>query len=291
MHSNVMTVDREVIELNESLYGTTKINYNPVSLGLAGQEKTYDVGSLAEKSFSEVSYSLAEEFPADQIASALKPTMTELAQVTAVSSTFGFCKFAKGVEFKVSNIGDTSMANVNAGINKELWKEWDSAVYLGQFGTNEGFKNHSKGHSQASVAALSFDSLVAEVTGAMNRLVSASDITSDQYGLVTFLHSAEVTAVLRKYETGSEISNSVKFQALFPGLVGIEAPKNIMPDGLGEFLLVLRDSVKLHRSSVPALYGQDQGKYGLSTDSLFTYESAAVELEVEGAIQEVTFIA
>ena len=289
MHSNVMTADQTVIELNEGLYGSAKINYMPVSLGLAGQEKLYDAGSLSEKSFTEISYSLAEEFPVDQIATALKPTMTELSQVTAVSSTFGFCKFAKGVEFKVSKIGDASLVNVNAGINKELWKEWDATTFNGNFGTNEGFKGHSKGNYIIAGTALDFDTLVTEVTGALNRLTAVTDITGDDYGLVTMLHDQNVTAVLRTYGATTELTNAQKFMQLFPNLVMVEAPKQIMGETTGEFMLIQRDLVTLHRASVPALYGSEAGKYGLSHDSLFTYESAAVELELVGVVQGVIF--
>ena len=288
MHSNVMTTDLEMIEQNDALYGTAKINYTPVSLGLA-TEKLHSVGSLAEESFTEVNYSLAEEYPADQIASALKPTMTELAQVTAVSSSFSFCKFAKGVEFKVSNIGKVPLANVHAGINKELWKEWDASIFNGHFGSNEGFRDHSKGNYVVSASALDFASLVAETQGAVDRITSTADVQGDELDLITMLHDSKVTAVLRTYETASELTNGQKFAQLFPNLVMVEAPKNIMNSATGEFMLILRQMVILHRASVPAMYGTETGKYGLSVESLFTYESGAVELELAGAIQGVVF--
>jgi hypothetical protein len=290
MHSNVMTADQEVIGQNEGLYGTSKLTYSPIALGLAGQEKLYDVGSLKEKQHSEIHYSLAEEYPADQIAAALKPTMTELAQVTAVSSKFSFCQFAKGVEFKISEIGDKNMQNVEAGINKELWKEWDGAAFKGVSASNQGFAGHSKG-VVINAAALTFDTLVSSTTTAINNITAAGDLTSDQYGMITMLHDSRVTAVLRKFEAGSEISNASKFATLFPNLVMVEAPSNVMDGsvGTGESMFVLRDLVTLHRASVPALYGREAGKYGLSQDSLFTYESTAVELEANGAIQEVKF--
>lgn len=290
MHSNVMTADVEMIAQNDGLYGTTKLVYSPISLGLAGQEKTYDVGSLQENQHSEVHYSLAEEFPHDQIAAALKPTMTELAQVTAVSSKFKFCQFAKGVEFRISNIGDKNMQNVEAGINKELWKEWDHNTFVGVSGSNEGFSGHSKG-VVITGGALTYDELVAQTTVALTNIKQVGDLTSDEYGMVTMLHDSRVTAVLRVFEAGSDISNSEKFMKLFPMLVMVEAPIAIMDNttGSGQAMYVLRDLVTLHRASVPALYGREQGKYGLSQESLFTYESTAVELEAVGVIQEVNF--
>ncbi|MBG7617730.1 MAG: hypothetical protein IZT57_05105, partial [Chloroflexi bacterium] len=173
-----MTQDQDMITANEALYGTTKITYNPISLGLAGSEALHDVGSLQERSHTSISYNLAENFPSDQIASALKPTMTELAQVTAVSSEFKFCQFAKGVEFKLSNLNGISSTNIEAGINKELWKEWDAMVFDGMAG-NEGFRGNSKGNYITAGAALTFDQLVIEVDGAISRIKTVTGITSD----------------------------------------------------------------------------------------------------------------
>ena len=289
MQSNVMTQNREMIALNEGLFGTGRFQYSPISLGLAGTEKTYDVGSLNEKSHSEINYNLAEEYPADQIAAALKPTQTELAQVTAVGNKFTFCQYAKGVEFKVSNMGDRSMVNVRAQIMRELWKEWDAGVWSGTSG-NAGYVGNPKGNYTTGAAALSFDSLVTEVTAAIGRIKAVSEMTSDEYSRVTLVHDDSVTAILRKFEGTSEISNEAKFMQLFPGLVLVEAPNNIMPTGgKGEVILVLRESVRLHRASVPAIYNEEPGKHGLSTETLFTYESAGVELEVAGTIQGVKF--
>lgn len=290
MHSNVMTQDRDIVEDNEGLYGTNRINYYPIALGLAGREEPHDVGSLVERSHVTISYDVAQKFPDDDLAAALKPTATELAQVHGVSADFKYCQYSKGVEFKLSSMQDVNPANIEAGINKELWKEWDHMVMNGE-GNNEGFLGHSKGHAKTPAGSVAYATLVSETQASIGRIKSATDITSDEYNLITMLHDDAITSVLDTYAGTSDVTNREKFLRQFPGLVLVEAPANIMPSAApGKFLMVVRDMVTLHRASVPALYAREPGKYGLSQDSLFTYESAGVELEVDGAIQETTWI-
>lgn len=99
-----------------------------------------------------------------------------------------------------------------------------------------------------------------------------------------------MTQVLRAYDGASEVSNLDKYMKLFPDLVMVEAPSTIIADDEEYFNLIYRDGVVLHRASVPAKFGEKAGDYGLSKGSLFTYESAGVQCEVTGAIQEVTWV-
>lgn len=290
MNSNVMSSDQLIVKDNEGLHGTGKLTYSPLSLGLAGQETVYNVGNFEETSHTSVSYDLAETAKADRLAHAMKQTATELPQATAINSKFSYCQYGKNVELIVSNFSGVSTTNIETQLNNELWKEWDKFVFFGDGFTNEGYQNHSKS-VVIPAGALTFDEFVAQTTVALANLAAVGDFTSDEYNRITMVHDYRITAVIRKFEAGAIISNQQKFNELFPGLVLVEAPQTIMAGtvGTGECLLVLRQLVSLHRASLPALYGRDSGKYGTSQDSLWTYESAGVELELDGAIQDIQF--
>lgn len=287
MKSNVMTVDKEMVSLNASLYGLNRIKYRPLALSIAGNTKTYDNG-VKEKSHKVITWDVAQKFPSDQLAEIMKPTMSELPQVHFLPSEFTYNQYAKTVEAKISAAFGGDVTNGQAGALQELWKEWDSLVMKGE-GFNEGFIGHSKATIKAA-SALSFATLTSEAIEALGNIKSMSGITSDELGRVLFVHDSKITAMLDKYESGSELTNREKFEKQFPGMVLVEAPQAVFASaGTGKFLMVLREMVTIHHASLPAVYAVATGKYGLDADTLYTYESVGVELEQEGAIQEVNF--
>lgn len=287
MKSNVMSRDVNIITQADAVYGSNRMTYTPLSIGLAGNTKSYDAGKLEEKTHTTVNYDVAQKFPQDGLAEALKATQTELKQVHGVSSEFQYVQYASGVEFNISNMAGVDPVNIRAGITNNLAKEWDTAVFYGDGLNNHGYVNHPKATIYTSPAALSFATLVAEMQKAVTNIKGISDVTSSNLARVRFVHDSEIAAILDVYEAGATQTNREKLEKLFPGMPMEEAPQHLLNGG--KFLMVLSEMVTLHHASLPGLYATEAGKYGLSESSLFTYESTAVELEIAGAIQETTF--
>lgn len=287
MKSNVMARDAAIIKQNDEIYGSNKMTYRPLSIGLAGNTKSYDSGKLEEKTHTTVNYNVAQGFPQDAMAEALKATQTELKQVHGVSSEFQYVQYASGLEFSISNMTGINPVNIRAGITNNLSKEWDAAAWFGDGLNNHGYAGHPDGNVRTVPDALTFATLVTRMQESLGEIKDISDVTSDDLGRVRFVYDSEIAALLDKYETGQNQTNREKLEKLFPGMPMEEAPKLLLNGG--KYLMVLSEMVTLHHASMPGLYATDVGKYGMSESSLFTYESTAVELEVAGSIQEVTF--
>lgn len=287
MKSNVMARDAAIIKQNDEIYGSNKMTYRPLSIGLAGNTKSYDSGKLEEKTHTTVNYNVAQGFPQDAMAEALKATQTELKQVHGVSSEFQYVQYASGLEFSISNMTGINPVNIRAGITNNLSKEWDAAAWFGDGLNNHGYAGHPDGNVRTVPDALTFATLVTRMQESLGNIKDISDVTSDDLGRVRLVYDSEIAALLDKYETGQNQTNREKLEKLFPGMPMEEAPKLLLNGG--KYLMVLSEMVTLHHASMPGLYATDVGKYGMSESSLFTYESTAVELEVAGSIQEVTF--
>jgi hypothetical protein len=83
------------------------------------------------------------------------------------------------------------------------------------------------------------------------------------------------------------VSNLERLQKSYPDVVFVEIPPNLEKKADGEGFLsgAYRPMVRLHRGALPSIDAVDQGKYGKSEDTLFGADSAAVEVEVQGALQ------
>lgn len=287
MKSNVMARDAAIIKQNDEIYGSNRMTYRPISIGLAGNTKSYDSGKFEEKTHTTVNYDVAQKFPQEAMAEALKATQTELKQVHAVSSEFQYAQYASGLEFSISNMTGVDPLNIRAGITNNMSKEWDAAAWFGDGLNNYGYVGHPLANIATVPEALTFDSLVVRMQERLGNIKGISDVTSDDLARVRLVYDSEIAALLDKYEAGSNQTNREKLEKLFPGMPMEEAAKILLSGG--KFIMVLSEVVTLHHASLPGLYATEPGKYKMSESSLFTYESTSVELEIAGAIQEVTF--
>lgn len=287
MKANVIAKDKEIEKVSGELYGDNRISYRAMSVGLAGKTKSYPA-DLKEATHTTVSYDVAEKFPEETLGEALKSTQTELAQVHAIHSQFSFHQFPWAVEFVMSNLSNAEVGNVMTGIAKQFLKQWDNHVFNG-VGPNEGYLGHSRA-TQITGAALTFDELVTRTREALFNFKENMDITSSEYNRVTMAVDAAVNGVLETIEAGEQFSNREKFLKMFPGLSIVELPGNLLAaGGPGKALFVFRDVVTLHHASLPHVEGTESKNYGMAVGTLWAYESAGVEVEIQGGIQEVTF--
>lgn len=288
MRSNLISREAEITEMTVGAYGSSRMTYNALAFALAGNDRIYDAGKLKEQNHVHVVYDVAQKFPEQQLAEVLKPTQTDLRQVHAAPNEFTYVQTAKGVEFQLSNMSNAESGDINASVLRQLLKEWDHMACHGGAG-NEGFIGHSRA-TQTAGGALTFASLTSQLVAAVSRLKPIVDLTSDNLSGLTLAYSGKIADILDVYETGAEITNREKLEKQFPGMVMIEIPSNIYPaTAAGKFLLVATQLVTLHQASTPQVWATEAGKYGMSTDTLFIYESAGVEVEEQGAIQETSF--
>lgn len=282
MNSDVMSSDIEMITKTNEIYGSNRVDYLLFVMGLCGNEEVYPTNELQEANHTKVTYDVTQKFPEDQFVAAMKPTQTELAQVHGAPSKFKYCQFPYGVEFILSKMSGVNATNIGAGIVKNMLKAYDSQSYLGA-GENTGVKGNPKANEVAADWQGDYDSLKTQIDAAMVDLREATDITSDNYPSVTFSYTASIGTVLNQIDNYN-VSNMEKLQKAYPGMLMREIPSNL-EKGSDLFLLNYRPMMTYHRASVPGVNAQEQGKYGKSLDTLYAYESTAVEVEVNGALQ------
>lgn len=285
MNSDVMSSDELMIEITDGIYGDNRIDYMLFVMGMCGNEQTYGNGSLEESAHSQVRYDVTQKFPADQFVAALKSTQTEIPQVHGAPKKFNYYQYAFGVEFILSKMSGVNATNIMAGISKNLLKSFDSKAYLGDQ-SNAGVVDNPNGVETSAAWTTDYATLKSAFDAAMIRLRSATDITMANYTSVQFCFTATIGNVLNQTDNYN-VSNLEKLQKSYPGVIFREIPSTLEKD-TDVFTLSYSPMMTFHRGALPSVNAQEQGKYGKSTDTLFAYESTAVEVEEKGALQRVT---
>lgn len=287
MPSNILARNDTMYKQNDAVYGSNRITYTPNVMGLAGNIEPYNAGKLQEGKHTTVNYDVAQRYPQEGIAEALKATSTELKQIHGLSSSFEYVQYAHAVELVVSNLISADKTNVQAGIVNNLNMEWDAYVFHGDGIKNYGYSAHPKAYKHTTPDALTWDTLVRETNAALTRIKEKSGITSTELTRITFAYDASVASLLNQFATSETVTQMEKFQKLFPNMEMVELPSTLLQHK--GFLMILREMVTLHHASIPGVYSSEEGPHGMSEATVYTYESAAVELEMDGAIQETTF--
>lgn len=290
MPSNILARNDAMYQQNDSLYGSNRITYTPNVMGLAGNTKPYNAGKLQEGKHARVTYDVAQRYPQEGIAEALKATQTELKQIHGLSSSFEYVQYAHAVELVVSNLISADKTNVQAGIINNLNMEWDAYVFHGDGIKNNGYSAHPKAYKYTAPDALSWDTLIRETNAALSRIQDTTGLTDTELSRITFAYDSSVAQLFRKFSTtgNGDVTEMEKFQKLYPGMEMVQLPSTLLTHK--GFLMILREMVTLHHASIPGLYSTEEGAHGMSESSVFTYESASVELEIDGGIQETTFL-
>ena len=200
MNSNFMAVDQAIIQLNNEAYGSNRISYIPIIEGLCGGSQSWATGKLTEATHQVVNYNVTQKFPVNEVSAVLRSTQTELVQAHGKPVLFKYNQYAEAVEFKRSNMNGMNVANINAGIIKELWKKYDFLGYLGVFG-NQGFKTNT-GTEETNQLWTDFATLKVAIDAAVNRVKSSMGLTTSQYGDLNLTYTAKVAAILS--ETNNE---------------------------------------------------------------------------------------
>lgn len=286
MNSNVITQDAELITQSDGLYGDARVDYLAFVIGMCGDTVVYESGGLDEVDHKQVSWTLSQKFPHDQFLAALKSTQTELPQVHAKPNKFSYTQYAYGIEFIYKKSKGFSTVNVKAQTVKEMLKEWDLLAWTGDEGINTGIKDNPNAETSAQVWDGTFATLKAAVGKIISNIRKATEITSSDYSNIQIGYDSNVYEVINQTDT-MNVSNLERLQKSYPDVVFVEIPPNLEKKADGEGFLsgAYRPMVRLHRGALPSIDAVDQGKYGKSEDTLFGADSAAVEVEVQGALQ------
>jgi len=278
----MLSTNSEMNTNTDRAYGSNRFNYLLFTPSLCANGQLYDSGKLIEKAHKQITYDVAQDFPADKFASVLKATMTEIPQVHAKPLIFKYNQIPTGVEFVLSNMQDANTTNVNVGILKNLMKKYDYETYVGVHG-NFGVKNNPN-TVKANATWTDFASLLTAIVAKREDL---HDATGTNSAALTLSYTSGIAPLIDRLETGAHVSNLEKLKITCPDISLKKLPRNL--ESVGEhFILSQDDQLVFHRASLPEQYEQEAGKYGLSTESLYTYESAGVEVETKGAIQFIT---
>lgn len=283
MNGDFLTTDEEMITLNNDAYGSNRVTYEPIVMGLCGNTQSYNTGALIEQAHKQISYDVTQKFPENEVSAVLKSTQTELPQVHGAPIEFLYNQYAEAVEFIRSNMTNINVTNINAGIIKELMKKYDYQGYIGING-NVGIKNNPNAVSSTATWS-DYDSLKTAIDAAMAALKLATTITTDDYSLINFTYGLAIANILSA-SNAENVSNRERLEKAYAGLVLREIPQSLDDSDL--FILSYRPMLTFHHASMPAVYNVEQGKHGLSDETLYTFESVAVQIEEAGAVQVVT---
>lgn len=281
MPANILYKDDEMLESNNSIYGTNKVRYVPWINKIVSTETNHSNGKLGEMSIKEIGYDLTQKFPEDKLAQVIKATSTELAQATANPREFEYTKTVLGVEFVISNMKNANMANVEAGILNELMKQYDVDGYNGSLGNKGVTNNPMLVTGQTPLLVNDIDTLMAAITAGRKLMKDAIDITDGDFSNVLMGYTGGVSDVMDK--KSGDVTGRKMVSETFPTLAMEEMPKFI--SGADQYLeFYYKPMLKMHHGAAPSKYNTEAGKHGLSSSSLFVYESIGIEGEAKGCI-------
>lgn len=291
MNSDIMAIDSQMVTQNNGVYGSNRINYILFVMSLCGAIRTYDSNGLTAKSHKTVSYDLAQEFPEDELTAALLSTQTELAQAQGVPNIFEYFQNAEAVEFIVSSLANVDITNVDAGIIKQMLRKYDYQSWAGANG-NVGFITNPNTTITTGVANDgSYAAFKTALDSAIQRMRSDIGLTREQWLNTTVAFNEPISVMLGQIEGDSDLSNFEKLEKAYPSMMFRELPDNLQDNSLPVFTVSYAPMLTFHRSSIPSKYSEERGKYGLSQESLYVFESMAVEVEESGAAQWVEMLA
>lgn len=284
MPANILYRNDEMLESNNAIYGTNKVRYMPFINKIIGSEVNHSNGQLGEMTIKEIGYDLTQKFPESKLAEVIKATSTELAQANAHSREFSYTKTVLGVEFIMSNLKNANMSNVEAGILNELNKQYDVDGYSGSLG-NKGVSNNPMlvTHSQA-IDVTDIDKLISAISTGRKLLKEWLDITDGDFANVLMGYSSGVSDVLD--QKSGDVTGRKMITETFPTMQMEEMPKFIT--GANQYIeFYYKPMLKMHHGAAPSKYNTESGAHGLSSSSLFVYESVGIEAEAKGAIVRV----
>lgn len=285
MSTNVVSRPREVLRMNDEIAGANRLRYSPYASRLAGtgNQTDYWDGKFKQERHVIVNFDVAaDNFVGTTLAEALTPATTEFAQAHARPKEFAYNRTPLTVEVRLSNLQDTPLLNIKAGMIRRLDQEFDNLILTG------GYGNAGLWELPESVELDSTEPMI---------ISNYSDIST-----IVALMFAQAQNCFGMEPPASEVTLSVTpfvmgiLRTPIPSLnmTGLSALKQAYEDitietvpigaGLAEHIsMAVRPMINLHHGLLPELYNEEETEHGLGKSLLFAFETAALELEDLGA--------
>ncbi len=283
MPATILYRDDEMLEENNDIRGSNRIRYMPWINRIIGAEQNKSDGTLKEADYKEISYDALQKFPEDQLAKILKPAQTEISTVDLKATEFTFNKVAVGVQMIISNLKNVNTSNAKASIMNSLLKQWDFGGYTGTHG-NLGVAGNPNVVTLSSAAITDMKSLLATIGLGISEMKKEENlgITDNELSSVLIGYTGKVSAMLKNVFLDGTTGKAL-LEAALPEPEKGEIPVTLA--GSTEYLeLYYKPMITQWHGAVPSQYATEQGKFGLSEDALFTYETVALELEEKGCV-------
>lgn len=285
MATNVVCKTKEERRYNAKIMGSNKRTYIPYTPNLAANDENHSDGKLLQTTVTIISYDVTGRFPDDKFAEALTPSTTELAQAHAKEIEFSYHRQPTHIEFRLSNMQSVNDVNINAGILNRLLMQYDYEQFHGAHGNVGMMQNANAVQYDDAVVAVSDLTGVLTVVNALyeeqTTLLGAGE--ADHINM-TLSYTSDIAAIMRKPITsasGDVVTGKSAVQRAYENVKLVEVPSVLGTES--HISLTFRPSINNHHGSAPGIYSKETGSHGLTQKSLFTYESAANELESKGA--------
>lgn len=285
MATNVVCASKVERRYNAKIMGSNKRTYVPYTANLAGTDENYSDGKLKQASIIHINYDVTGKFPEEKFAEALTPATTEFAQAHARPIEFQYHRQPTHVEFRLSNMQDVNDVNINAGILNRLLMQYDYEHFHGAYGNAGMMTNKNAVEADSTVVGVSDLSGVLTVVGALyEEMAMYLGIGEAEHTQMTLSYTSDIAAIMRKPITasgGDVVTGKSAVMRAYDNIVFKEVPTHLGAES--HISLAYRPSINNHHGSVPGIYSQELKDHKLVQKSLFTYESAANEIESKGA--------
>lgn len=285
MATNVVCKSKVERRYNTKIMGSNKRTYVPYTANLAANDNNYSDGKLQQATVIHINYDVSGKFPDDKFAEALTPATTELAQAHAKEIEFSYHRQPTHVEFRLSSMQNVNDVNINAGILNRLLMQYDYEHFHGKHGNSGMMQNKNSVEYDSTVVAVSDISSVLTVVNALYEEQTTLLGTGEaDHVNMTLSYTSDIAAIMRKPITssgGDVVTGKAAVSRAYENIKMVEVPSILGTES--HISLTFRPSVNNHHGSIPGIYSKEDGSHGLTQKNLFTYESAANELESKGA--------
>lgn len=288
MPATILYRDDDMLERNNEVMGSNRIRYMPWINTIIGAERNHSDGTLKEADYKDISFDAVQKFPEDQLAKILKPAQTEIATVDINSKEFRYNRVVQGVKMVISNLRENNTVNAKASIMNSLLKQWDYMGYVGAYG-NLGIKDNPNQVKGASVAITDIKTLISAISDGIEAMKKQIDITDNELGGLKIGYTSQVASVLAQVFQDGSTGRDLLAKA-FPSPEKGEIPSSISNsygDGVQFVELYYKPMVTQHHGAIPSEYANEDGEFGLSKKTLFTYESVGFDLEEKGCVYHI----
>ena len=183
----------------------------------------------------------------------------------------------------ISNLKNVNTSNAKASIMNSLLKQWDHGGYTGTHG-NLGVAGNPNLVTMPSKSISDIKTLLAAINDGIEEMKKEENlgITDNELSGVLIGYTGKVSSILKNVFTDGSTGKAL-MEAAFPEPEKGEIPASLA--GSTEYLeLYYKPMITQWHGAIPSQYATEQGKFGLSEDALFTYETVALELEEKGCV-------